>query len=458
MRKKPGLTLIEVLIDMFVIVAVFGALAGSFIVATRTVFTNKIRTAASALANEQVESLRNLPYDSLATLHGTILPQGNIPDQQTLTRSGIKFDLLTTIIYVDDPFDGCAIPQANKYVCTDGSLVNQQDLLPIDYKRVTVEAFRLGESLSLIKLSTNVAAKAAETTSNTGMLLVIVNNALGQPVSEAEVTVTNTDLAPQIMIQGLTNNQGYFFVANLPPDSQNHYHIVATKEGFSSDFTTGRTPQNPNQFQPDVSIYIQQITTQTLAIDYLSNLLVTVQDPSGVPLSGISLVAASKKITQFNPETAKHVYTKITDGNGLASFTDIEWDSYTFSLPSNLTLTTISPYQPVAANPSLTTLVTINATTDPNWPVINSVSPASGTTGSNVDVTIDGANFAGGLSLKLTHLGDSDILANNISVAANQKSLTARFNLNGASLASWDVVLTQNGQTTTQKEGFVVSQ
>ena len=66
--------------------------------------------------------LRNLPYDSLATINGTVLPQKNIPDSQVVSRSGDSFILNTTIIYVDDPADGCAIPAGgNTYQCTDGA-------------------------------------------------------------------------------------------------------------------------------------------------------------------------------------------------------------------------------------------------------------------------------------------------------------------------------------------------
>ena len=106
----PGFTLIEVILDAFVITIIFGAVIGSFLVMLNATNSGKIRTMAGTLANEQLEYLRNIPYDSLSTQNGTILPQGAIPDSQTVTRGGVIFTLNTTIIYVDDPFDGCVIP------------------------------------------------------------------------------------------------------------------------------------------------------------------------------------------------------------------------------------------------------------------------------------------------------------------------------------------------------------
>src|SRR3990167_8776509 len=169
--RTRGFTLIELILDAFVITVIFGAVIGSFLVMLNATNSGKIRTMAGALANEQIEYLRNLPYDSLSTQNGTILPQGNIPDSQTVTRSGVSFTLNTTIIFVDDPFDGCVIPAgANTWSCTDGATSTTFDVVPVDYKRINVEALKVGTPTVLIKLSSNAAAKAAETPSNTGMM------------------------------------------------------------------------------------------------------------------------------------------------------------------------------------------------------------------------------------------------------------------------------------------------
>ncbi|MDP3992985.1 MAG: carboxypeptidase-like regulatory domain-containing protein [bacterium] len=420
--------------------------------------SGKIRTMANALANEQLEYLRNIPYDSLSTQDGTILPQGSIPDTQTVTRGGVSFKLDTTIIFVDDPFDGCVIPvdgNVNLWQCTDGGSSATYDPVPVDYKRMNVEALKVGTPTVLIKLSSNAAAKAAETPSNTGMMLVKVIDAQGSPVASATVTVDNP--ATNTSMTGLTNSQGYVFVANLTPDNQNGYHIVATKTSYSTDQTTSRTSQNPNQVQPDVDINVQQVTIQTLAIDWLSTMAVTVTSEVGQILSGISVTATSAKITAINPETPKHIETRVSDGAGVATWPNFEWDSYTLTPQSGYYIVSTSPYQLVALNPNTTLAVALVLTTNPNWPRITSVSPASGTTGTTVEVIIEGYNFTGNTTVLLRKAGSSDILSTTIDVDPNQKSITATFNLTGAAIDAWDLILDSNGQIVTQVGGFIVS-
>ncbi|MEK7202416.1 MAG: carboxypeptidase regulatory-like domain-containing protein [Patescibacteria group bacterium] len=457
-NSAPAFTLIEVILDAFVITIIFGAVIGSFLVMLNATNSGKIRTMASALANEQMEYLRNIPYDSLSTQDGLIIPQGSIPDTQTVTRGGVSFKLDTMIIFVDDPFDGCVIPvDANPslWQCTDGSTSATFDVVPVDYKRINVEALKVGTPTVLIKLSSNAAAKAAETPSNTGMMLVKVIDAQGAPVASATVTVDNT--ATNTSMTGLTNAQGYVFVANLTPDNQNGYHIVATKTGYSTDLTTSRTSQNPNQIQPDVDINIQQVTIQTLAIDWLSTMAVTVTNETGQILNGISITATSAKITATNPDTPKHVETRVSDTNGVATWPNFEWDSYILAPQSGYYVVSTSPYQLVALNPNTTLSVALVLTTNPNWPRITNVSPASGTTGAIVEVIIEGYNFTGNTTVLLRKVGSADILPTIINVDPNQKAVTATFDLTGAAIDEWDFILDSNGQIITQIGGFIVS-
>ena len=330
--------------------------------------------------------------------------------------------------------------------------------MPVDYKRINVEALKTGTPTILVKLSSNAAAKAAETPSQTGMMLVKVIDAEGLPVPQATVTIDNEEagISPLSPLTGLTNDQGYVFVANLLPDSQNGYHIVATKAGFSTDFTTSRTSQNPNQTQPDVDINIQQVTIQTLAIDFLSTMQVTVTNETGQLLNGVSVTATSAKLTAFNPDTAKNIVTKITDSNGVATFPLFEWDSYSLTPSAEYFVVSTSPYQRVALPPNSTFPVSLVVTTNSNWPRIVSVSPSSGTSGATVEVVIEGSNYTGNTTVLLRKSGFTDILPAQTSVEPNQQSVTATFNMTGATTGNWDLVLDSNGQIVTQVEGFII--
>jgi hypothetical protein len=74
-----------------------------------------------ALANEQLEVARNLPYSDVGIVAGW--PIGKIPYQKTEIRHGANFVVTTTVRNIDDPFDG-----------TIGGTPN--DPSPADYKLV----------------------------------------------------------------------------------------------------------------------------------------------------------------------------------------------------------------------------------------------------------------------------------------------------------------------------------
>ncbi|MEK7548330.1 MAG: carboxypeptidase-like regulatory domain-containing protein, partial [Patescibacteria group bacterium] len=317
----------------------------------------------------------------------------------------------------------------------------------------------LGKSVVFAKLVSNAAAKAAETGSNTGILVVRIIDANGLPVVGATVTVTNPDTG--VSVVGITNASGYLVVAGLPPNTQNGYHLVATKDGFSTDYTTARTAQNPNQVQPDVDILAQQVTTQTLAIDRLATLTVAVRNELGALVFGNTVTATSSKITQFNPDLAKNIYSQPVDASGNAIFTNIEWDSYSlvaFPQSGSSYLVTTIPYQKVTVPPNSATNATMIITTDPSWPRIESVDPIAATVGQTINIQIEGSNFPVGITtVKLSRTGYADVLPTLIDITANEKTITATFNFTGVATGIWDLIVDVGGKIINQIGGFTVS-
>lgn len=422
----------------------------------RTVNVGKVRTVASALATERIEELRNLPYDNLSTDNGSILPHGAILGNETISRSGVSYNVITTIIFVDSPSDGCAIPESGSYKCSpDNETSATQDLAPYDFKRASVEVFQTNATLSLAKLVTDISAKASETPSSTGMLYVRVLDANGNPVEGATVTVTNIYITPNIIVQGVTNAQGYFFFTNLPPDTHNGYHIVVTKNGYSTDYTTDRTSQNPNQTNPDVDINAQQVTNQTLKIDLVSTMNVQLLNENSEPIGNLVVTATGGKEQYFNPSTPKNTYNVTADGIGKATFSNIEWDSYTLTLPSGWSILTTSPYQPVSLNPNTAISVTIVAAQESSWPAITKVTPTSSTPDGSIEVVIDGRNLGSLAAVKLIKPGYPDI--NGVVASGNSTEIKVNFNLTGAQTGYRDISLTINTKTIIQIDGFNIS-
>ena len=297
----------------------------------------KAKTASVALANEKIEQIHNMPYDSLATEHGFIYPPGTILMTKSLYGAE-SVSMSTRDFYIDDPFDGNAT----------GTIIGKpQDLYPYDYKKVEVTVSKVGRNGYLSKLTTNVAAKAAETPSNTGIIKLCVIDSTGSPVSGATLTIENSELDPPVeKMSGVTGIDGCIMVPSLPPDSQNNYHLTATKDGFSTDLTYPRTAQNPNELYQDIDIIIQQVTEKTLIIDRLSTMEITFVDSSGKVLPNTSFHVRDSKEIYFNPSTYKYSQDLTTDANGHISLTDMGFGDYVISVPSGA-IAAVSPYQPI---------------------------------------------------------------------------------------------------------------
>lgn len=140
-----GFTLIETLAAVSIFIIVSTGIFLAFSQMTKLVRLSRIKVTIAALGNEQMEIIRNLPYDSVGIVGGQIA--GTVPGNTTLTRDGFDFEVTTTIQTVDDPFDG----------------VSPTDAVPNDYKLVEVGIVCLRCSVPLQStFTTYVAPRAAE--------------------------------------------------------------------------------------------------------------------------------------------------------------------------------------------------------------------------------------------------------------------------------------------------------
>ena len=268
-KERQGFTLISALISILILALVSLALYSIFDLSLKIISENKYRVNAIALANQKTEMIRNLPYNSIGTQGG--IPAGPLPQTETILANGKNFDINIQIIYIDDPFDGLisSIPP---------------DLLNTDYKRVKVTAawtsrFNYQEAVVLM---TDIAPKNIETTVTGGTLIIKVFNADGDPVPQADVHIENNQVAPPILINNQTNAQGTLIFPGAPP-AQESYEVTVTKPGYSTDYTSPITPQNPSPTKPDASVYLNQVTEISFFIDLVStfNISTISQDLAG---------------------------------------------------------------------------------------------------------------------------------------------------------------------------------
>lgn len=259
--NNKGFTFVGILVGVSLLLIVFLGIYGIFQLNLKVVGQNRARITATTLANQKIEIIKNLAYDEVGTVSG--IPSGEVLESETITRNNIDYIVKTTIGYVDDPFDGLA----------------PADLLPNDYKKAKVKVFWTGLLDGEVTLITSIAPKGLETTEGGGNLLISVFDALGQPISQADIHLVNDQISPNIDAHYQTNNQGQYLVAGAP-SSTNAYQITVSKDNYSTDRTYSFT-EVVNPEKPQATVLEGDLTEISFSIDRLSNFSLRTLSPYG---------------------------------------------------------------------------------------------------------------------------------------------------------------------------------
>lgn len=247
-----GFTLLEVLIGIGLMVIVFTGLYGAFVFGLKVVGQSKAQVGAITLANQKMEQIRNFPYGDVGTIGG--IPAGSIPETESLIKNAVPYTIKTTIVYIDDPFDGTAITT---------------DTLPADYKRVKIKVSWTGFFGGEISLISDIVPKGIETEAGGGTLIIWALNASGQGIPQANIHLANEQVSPVINVNYQTNDSGYLVLAGAPTSTE-AYEITVSKDGYSQDRTYG-VEEVANPLKPHASVFERQLTEISFSIDQLSS-------------------------------------------------------------------------------------------------------------------------------------------------------------------------------------------
>ena len=260
-NKENGFTLIESIISIAIFSVIFISLLYLFNIIFNTINNNKARINANSIALEQLEIIRGMEFNEVKTDLGWV-PPGNLESEKILNRSGIDFIVKTDIAFVDDEFDG----------------LDPADSFPYDYKKARIRVIwtdLMKETEETISMSTTIVPKGLEGLNpNKGGILVKVFNASGKMISGVNVNIES--ISEGFSINAVTDSNGNLWVPDLEPSDD--YHIVATKNGYSTDQTypidTNPTSPayNPNPVKPDAIVVVNKITTLGFSIDVLGYL------------------------------------------------------------------------------------------------------------------------------------------------------------------------------------------
>lgn len=326
-HKREGLTLIDVLLAISILLIAFVGIFGALQASVKLVSISKAKAGAIALANQQLEILRSLSYDDVGTISG--IPSGNIAQNSTSTLNGIDYGTRTFIQYVDAPQDGLGAGDANG--------------IAADYKVAKIEitwSVR-GNFQSFTNIS-NIVPKGIETLAGGGTLTVNIFDAVGGPVSDADVNIINNTTTTTIDVISSSNISGVVSFPGAPAAS--NYEIYVSKAGFNSAQTHSATAPNPNPNPGHVSIVVGDTTTISFSIDLLSSKTINTFEPvatttrsdtfsSGAFLSTTSsnMIVTGGQLQLLDPGSGYSLETAMAESIAFTSVNLVDWDEIRFN-------------------------------------------------------------------------------------------------------------------------------
>lgn len=256
------MTLIEVMVAVGVLAVMFVSLYGLFQASLRFISTAKAREGAVSLAVERMESLRALPYANIGTVNG--IPAGTILQNETVTLDNQSYNRRTFVQYVDDPADGIG--------AADGNGVTA------DYKRAKVEvSWASAAGTTSVALISNFIPVGLENLSGGGTLSLLVFDASGVAVPDAQVRITNFTGTSSVDVTTYSNVAG---VVQFPGTlAATGYQIFVSKNGYSSAQTYTADAGNPNPSPGNLSVLANQTTSASFAIDRTASYAVRTWKP-----------------------------------------------------------------------------------------------------------------------------------------------------------------------------------
>lgn len=503
--RESGYTIVELMVAVFVLSLITLSIMQLFTALVNSALLMKKKAVALTLATNQMEYLKSLPYNNLAVAGGSIVATNPLPASFVKQMNGTNFTVRTSINYLDDAFDGCGSypSQALKekycrnYPAPTGA--PNPDTNPADFKIINVSVSD-ASGLLLSDVDTQIAARVAETASNTGALFVYVIDQSGNPISGANVQITNTTTSPNVNVNDNTDAFGTAIFYGLPPDTTNYdYKATGSLNGYSSLATI--TPNGTLiPTYPSVQLISQQSSYITLVLKQMGqySLVTEAVDTSGSPIQNLKVYAKGGYKRYTNTNDTSYYFDNMspsdsrptTDSTGLASFTNLVPGTYVFCGDAGATncrigsttyyLLAAVPYSgsnslnPIivptysASSPPATTFtygsdaylqkVRLILSTSSTAPRINTLVPDSASistsdipsfnfqiTGTNLPCSSSAASC--GTTVRL--LQGSNTYTASCTGSSAGLTLTCNINLTGVSLGNTQLQVTANSQTVT---------
>lgn len=325
LNTKRGFTLIEALLILFIFSLITVTFYSLISVGTHYIQDSRNRLGALAIANEKMETIRNLSYNNIGTVGGEI--DGNILQDETVTENTRSYNVHTLIEYIQDPLDGLNPPS---------------DLAFEDYKKVTVTISWGDDPSSQVKLISRFVPPGLEVV-NPGDGILAINVFSDQPggtgIPHTNVRVVNHDTGLDVTKE--TDDGGnVVFLGDKVTDSIQKYEITVTKSGYESVSTMPPYPATSyNPVDVHASVIGGTLNVTNIVQNQLGNLKVSVVDYMNNPVTNLSChLAGGRKLGNAVEAPYDPIYNLTDDfstgSDGEKNFGSVSPGQYWLSFPS----------------------------------------------------------------------------------------------------------------------------
>ncbi len=316
-------TLIEVLLVIFIASIVVVTFLNVFTQGSRLLLESKKSLVATSLANEYMEMIRNLSYESVGVSGG--IPSGPLQATEIKEKNGTPYNIYTDVRYKDDPYDGVLGGSPNDFVNTD-------------YKLVTIRVSWGSESSQQeVRLSSIFVPPGIETNLGAGTLAINIIDSFGMGVPFVNITLKND--SEGISFSTLTDELGNIIIPGAP-ESQQSYEIIANKLSYE---TISTYPPYPlSLFTPideHSSVLEGELTNKVMVMNSLTQLNILIKDFAGKSLSNIPMQLVGGRVLGTLPtleEVYKYDDSLITNVEGKISLEGMSPGTYSISFPEEI--------------------------------------------------------------------------------------------------------------------------
>lgn len=343
-KNLSGFTLIEALTMLFIFSLITITFYQVIVLGDNYIIDAKNRLTALSIANQKMETIRNLKYGDIGTIEGEI--SGNIPQDEDIIEGGRPYHVDNLVEYEDDPLDG----------------LYPSDTAFEDYKKFTTTvSWDNGTKKENVKLVSRFVPAGLEVLNpGDGILFVNVfsDPPDAQPISGSLIHVVNPDTG--LNEEKTTGSDGsVMFMGNTIKDSVQKYQITVSKSGYETVSTLPSYPTFPDYLPKFVngtvitgsgipnSVNISQNRLANLkvdTVDYLDQPIANIGfHINGGKLIGNAATADNSPIFNLNTDSS-------TGSNGEKDFGAISPSSNGGSYSINI-LPSVTQYETISTDP-----------------------------------------------------------------------------------------------------------